>query len=38
MPRVIRLMAHYYAPVDHQPAHTYLGETQALRTDLGAAQ
>ena len=38
MPRVIRLMAHYYAPADHQPAHTYLGETQALRTDLGAAQ
>ena len=38
MPRVIRLMAHYYAPADHRPAHIYLGETQALRTDLGAAQ
>jgi chorismate mutase len=38
MPRVIRLMAHYYAPADHQPAHVYLGETQALRTDLKSAQ
>ena len=38
MPRVIRLMAHYYAPADHRPSHIYLGETQALRTDLEAAQ
>jgi chorismate mutase len=38
MARVIRLMAHYYAPADHVPAHTYLGETQALRADLEAAQ
>jgi len=38
MPRVIRLMAHYYAPADHQPAHTYIGETQKLRADLHAAQ
>ena len=38
MPRVIRLMAHYYAPADHVPAHTYLGGTQALRADLEAAQ
>ena len=38
MPRVIRLMAHYYAPADHQPAHTYIGVTQKLRADLHAAQ
>jgi chorismate mutase len=38
MPRVIRLMAHYYAPADHVPAHIYLGGTQALRADLEAAQ
>jgi chorismate mutase len=38
MPRVIRVMAHYYAPADHAPAHTYLGEAQNLRLDLEAAQ
>jgi chorismate mutase len=38
MPRVIRVMVHYYAPVDHQPAHTYIGPAQALRSDLHAAQ
>jgi chorismate mutase len=38
MPRVIRVMAHYYAPVEHQPRHTYLGAAQALRADLEAAQ
>ena len=38
MPRVIRVMVHYYAPADHRPAHTYLGEAQNLRTDLEAAQ
>ena len=38
MPRVIRLLAHYYAPADHSPAHTYLGATQSLRADLHAAQ
>ncbi len=38
MPRVIRAMVHYYAPVDHVPAHAYLGATQALRSDLHAAQ
>lgn len=35
---VIRVMAHYYAPADHVPAHVYLGEAQALRTDLRSAQ
>jgi chorismate mutase len=38
MPRVIRAMVHYYAPVGHSPAHVYLGATQELRTDLHAAQ
>jgi chorismate mutase len=38
MERVIRAMVHYHAPVGHRPAHTYLGATQALRSDLHAAQ
>ena len=38
MPRVIRVLLHYYAPADHTPAHTYLGEAQRLRADLHAAQ
>lgn len=38
MPRVIRVMVHYYAPAGHQPTHTYLGEAQNLRADLEAAQ
>ena len=38
MPRVIRLMAHYYAPAEHRTAHVYLGEAQKLRADLEAAQ
>ena len=38
MERVIRAMVHYYAPVGHEPTHTYLGATQALRSDLHAAQ
>jgi chorismate mutase len=38
MPRVIRVMAHYYAPPSHRPVHTYLGEAQSLRADLEAAQ
>lgn len=38
MPRVIRAMVHYYAPVGHSPAHTYLGATRELRSDLHAAQ
>ena len=38
MPRVIRLMVHYYAAPGHAPAHAYLGETQALRSDLQSAQ
>jgi chorismate mutase len=38
MPRVIRALVHYYAPVGHTSAHAYLGATQALRSDLHAAQ
>jgi len=38
MPSVIRALVHYYAPQDHTPAHTYLGEAQELRSDLKAAQ
>ena len=38
MPRVIRVLAHYYAPAPHTPAHVYLGETQKLRADLHSAQ
>jgi chorismate mutase len=38
MPRVIRVMLHFYAAADHTPAHAYIGETQKLRVDLEAAQ
>jgi chorismate mutase len=38
MPGVIRVMVHYYAGHDHEPAHTYMGEAQKLRSDLHAAQ
>jgi chorismate mutase len=38
MPSVIRALVHYYAPADHEPVHTYLGEAQDLRSDLHAAQ
>lgn len=38
MPRVIRVLLHYYAPPGHEPAHTYLGEAAALRDDLTSAQ
>jgi chorismate mutase len=38
MPRVIRVMLHFYAPMGHVPVHAYVGEAQKLRTDLEAAQ
>jgi chorismate mutase len=38
MPRVIRVMLHFYAPAEHEPVHVYVGEAQKLRTDLEAAQ
>ena len=31
LPRVIRVMVHYYAPEDHEPRHVYLGEARVLR-------
>lgn len=38
MARVIRLLAHYHAPADHEPQHVYLGEARRLRADLHSAQ
>src|SRR4030081_783890 len=38
LPRVIRVLLHYYAPEDHEPRHVYLGEARALRADLESAQ
>jgi chorismate mutase len=38
MPRVIRVLIHYYADEAHVPAHVYLGDARELRTDLDAAQ
>ncbi len=38
MPRVIRVLAHYYAAVGHTPSHVYLGGAQDLRRDLESAQ
>jgi len=38
MPRVIRVMLHFYAAASHVPAHAYMGEAQKLRVDLEAAQ
>ena len=36
--RVIRVLAHYYAPEGHVTQHVYLGEARGLRADLDAAQ
>ncbi len=38
LPRVIRVLIHYYASADHEVQHVYLGEAAALRADLQAAQ
>jgi chorismate mutase len=38
LPRVIRVMVHYYAPEEHQPRHVYLGDARSLRADLESAQ
>jgi chorismate mutase len=38
LPRVIRVLLHYYADEDHRPQHVYLGEARSLREDLQAAQ
>lgn len=38
LPKVIRILMHYYAAEDHTARHVYLGEARKLRTDLEAAQ
>ena len=38
MPRVIRVLIHYYAPEGHEARHVYLGEARSLRADLESAQ
>jgi chorismate mutase len=38
LPRVIRVLVHYYADEDHVARHVYLREARALRTDLESAQ
>jgi chorismate mutase len=38
LPRVIRVLIHYYGEDDHVARHVYLREAKALRTDLEAAQ
>ena len=38
LPRVIRVLLHYYADDGHEPRHVYLGEARALRADLESAQ
>jgi chorismate mutase len=38
LPRVIRILVHYYAEVGHDPRHVYLGAARSLRADLQAAQ
>jgi chorismate mutase len=38
MPRVIRVMMHYYAEDDHESRHVYLGDARKLRLDLESAQ
>ncbi len=38
LPRVIRILLHYYASNGHSPQHVYLGEAKTLREDLDSAQ
>jgi chorismate mutase len=38
LPRVIRVLIHYYAEEGHESKHIYLEEAATLRTDLQAAQ
>jgi chorismate mutase len=38
LPRVIRVLLHYYAGQSHSAQHVYLGEAKTLRADLHAAQ
>jgi chorismate mutase len=38
LPRIIRVLIHYYADDGHEARHVYLGEARALRADLESAQ
>ena len=38
LPRIIRVLMHYYAPDNHVARHVYLGAARALRLDLEGAQ
>jgi chorismate mutase len=38
LPRVIRVLMHYYADEGHESRHVYLGEARSLRLDLEGAQ
>ena len=38
LPRVIRVLMHYYAGEDHEARHVYLGDARSLRLDLEGAQ
>ncbi len=38
LPRVIRVLVHYYAEDDHSARHVYLRAATALRADLESAQ
>lgn len=38
LPRVIRVMVHYYSDADHVSQHVYLREARVLRADLESAQ
>ena len=38
LPRVIRVLIHYYAEDGHTPVHVYLRDARSLRADLDAAQ
>jgi chorismate mutase len=38
MPRVIRVLMHYYGPEEHVARSVYLREARALRSDLEAMQ
>jgi len=38
LPRVVRVLVHYYAEPDHVSEHVYLGAARTLRADLESAQ
>ena len=38
LPRVVRLLMHFYAAEGHEVRHVYQGEAQRLRLDLAGAQ